>query len=190
MWARQLGLTWTQAGLVVVSAVGIYLTAVVYSRVVGQRAFAQLSTFDIAATVAFGAIMGRVVLVHTSLLAGALGLATLFATQAVVGYLRQHLDWARVVDNRPILLMAGPRFIPDNLRRAHATEDEIRERVRLAGVGRLEEVRCVVMERNGQISVIAGDGELDARLFKNVTGRRHLEELPGSGSGSGSSSRR
>ncbi len=50
-----LGVSWTEAGPVVVSAVGVYLAFLVLLRIVGQRAVASMSRFDVAAAVAVGA---------------------------------------------------------------------------------------------------------------------------------------
>ncbi len=171
---RELGLTWTLTGLVIVSALGIYATVIVYSRLAGIRSHSRMSTFDFATTIAIGAVIGRVVLVRTSLLAGVVGLASLFSFQYVIAYLRMNAGFGRFVDNPPILLMAGPQLLPDGLRRAHVTPQDVYEKLRLNGVGRVDEVKAVVLERSGDISVIHGDVEVDPDLFPNVIGREQL----------------
>lgn len=60
--AAELGITWTRAAAVVVSAVVIYLALIVYVRVVGQRSLAAMSSFDFGVAVALGAVIGRTVL--------------------------------------------------------------------------------------------------------------------------------
>jgi len=81
-----LGLSWTDAVSVVLSAIGVYLAFLILIRIVGQRALAAMSSFDFAATIAVGAIMGRAVLGYTPTLgAGVLGMATLFALQSALG---------------------------------------------------------------------------------------------------------
>lgn len=171
----ELGLTWPLAGLVIVSALGIYAAVIVYSRLAGIRGHSHMSTFDFATTIAIGAVLGRVVLVRTSLLAGVVGLASLFSFQYLVAYLRMKAGFGRFVDNRPILLMAGPHLLPDGLRRAHVTPDDVFENLRLNGVGSIEQVKAVVLERSGEVSVIHGDVEIDPELFPNVVGREQLD---------------
>ncbi len=61
----RLGLSWTDAATVVVSTVGIYLGFLVLLRIVGQRALAAMSSFDFAAAIALGAVMGRAILGYT-----------------------------------------------------------------------------------------------------------------------------
>lgn len=55
------------------------------------------------------------------------------------------------------------------------TPQDVYEKLRLNGVGRVDEVKAVVLERSGDISVIHGDVELDPDLFPNVVGREQLE---------------
>ena len=57
-----IGLSWTDAISVVLSAIGVYLAFLILIRIVGQRALAAMSSFDFAARIAVGAIMGRAVL--------------------------------------------------------------------------------------------------------------------------------
>ena len=166
----RLGLSWSELGLGVFSALGIYAAVVVYTRVAGQRSLASMSTFDFAVSVAIGAVVGRVVLVRTSLLGGIVGLAVLFGLQAVLGFVRNRTDWGRTIDNAPILLLHRGRFLPDNLHRAHVGEEDVREQVRLQGVGRLADVHAVVLERSGGVSVITTGDRLDDELFANVVG--------------------
>src|SRR5436305_1558716 len=79
----RLGLQWADAASVVVSAVGVYLGFLILIRLIGQRALASMSSFDVAAVIALGAVMGRAVLGYTpTLLGGLLGMVTLFALQA------------------------------------------------------------------------------------------------------------
>ena len=55
-----LGMTWGQAGLVVITAVAVYATTLAASRLFGQRQFATISTHDLVFVFALGSIIGRV----------------------------------------------------------------------------------------------------------------------------------
>jgi uncharacterized membrane protein YcaP (DUF421 family) len=58
------------------------------------------------------------------------------------------------VTTRPILLVKDGEVLHDHLRRARLLEKDLRQKLRLAGVGSLAAVQCAVLERNGVISVI------------------------------------
>ncbi len=136
-----LGLSWSEAASVVVSTIGIYLTFVTLLRLIGQRAVANMSSFDLTAATALGAVMGRVILGYTpTLLAGVIGLVTLFALQSLFGLVRRYPRADAAMTNLPLLLMANGQLLEHNLRRAHIIEDELKGKLRLAGIRRYEDV--------------------------------------------------
>ncbi len=73
----------------------------------------------------------------------------------MVGNLRKRVPGVTaLVDNAPLLLMDGTEVLSDNLRRANMTEADLRAKLREANVTRLEQVRAVVMESTGDVSVL------------------------------------
>ena len=172
----QLGVTWGQAGSVVVATVGIYLTLVLLIRIVGQRALASMSSFDFAAAVALGSVTGRVVLGYTpTLLAGVIGLSTLFGLQASFGLLRRIPGADGALSNLPLLLMADGQVLPDNLRKARIVENELRAKLRLAGIRRYDDVACVILEHTGAVSVLRRGEAISPELLEDVRGRAALQ---------------
>ena len=171
----RLGVTWDQADLVVISTVGIYVTFLVWLRLAGPRALANMSSFDLAAAIALGAVVGRVVLEDTpTLLAGVIGLCTLFALQALFGLLRRSPRADAALTNLPFLLMANGELLTDNLRRAHLVENELKAKLRLAGIRRYDDVACVILERTGAVSVLPRGETISADLIADVRGSEVL----------------
>ncbi len=165
----RLGVTWAEAASIVLSTIVIYLTLVVLVRIAGQRSLARMSSFDYGAAVAFGAVLARtVLLLRPTLLAGVIGLVSLFVTQGALGLLRQNRTADRLINRPPVLLMAGSALLRSNMHRAHVTEDELRQRLRLAGVRDFDEVQCVVLERNGEVSVIRTGRLISPELIDDV----------------------
>ncbi|MDQ2740983.1 MAG: DUF421 domain-containing protein [Chloroflexota bacterium] len=170
MW-NEIGLTWTDAGRIVVSAIGLYLFVLILIRVMGQRTMARLSSFDLAAVVALGAVIGRAILGYTpTLVAGALGLITLLMAQAITGQLRRFRMGSAAVNNRAYVLMAGDHIVAANLRRTHVSENEITAQLRLTGIRSRAEVACVILESTGEISVLRAGVPIEPEFLKNVTG--------------------
>lgn len=160
---------WSFALWTVGSALAIYVVLIVFSRVVGPRSFSQMTAFDFAVTVALGAIVGSTAAGAVGLPAGLLALASLFSFRATVAALRRH-GLNRLVDNRPLLLMRDGRFQSDNLRRAKVTEDDVHEALRLKGTTRLDQIAAVIIERNGELSVLPAGETIDPPLLANVVG--------------------
>lgn len=170
LWPR-IGLDAWDALAVVLSTIVIYGFFVLLIRVLGQRLLSRMSGFDAAATVALGAITGRVTLGHTpTLVGGIIALATLFAMEAIIGELRRFARAEHLFDNRAILLLVEGRVQRDLLRRAHVVEDEIRSSLRRAGLHQLEDAALVVLERTGDISITRAGRPIDPFLVANVIG--------------------
>jgi len=167
------------AWMVIVKAIGIYTALVLFTRMAGLRSFSKMSSFDFAITVAFGSILASALLTkNPPLLQSVVGLAVLFALQSVVSRLRIRFDAvAGAVDNAPLLIMAGSEILRDNLQAAHMTEDDLYAKLREANVTRWEQVRAVVMESTGDVSVLhaePSDPPIDVDLLHGV---RHAERL-------------
>jgi uncharacterized membrane protein YcaP (DUF421 family) len=91
----------------------------------GSRVLTGTSSFDLACVVAFGAILGRTVLLADPTLAiGVVALTTFIAVQALLGLLRSSPALYRWLNHPPVLLASDGRLIVDNMRRAHVVEDE------------------------------------------------------------------
>ncbi len=172
--AKWLGASWGDIAMVVVSTIVIYVALITYTRLVGLRSFSKMSSFDFAITVAFGSLMASVAVSPSATLAqGLTGLGMLYLLQVVVATLRRRPAVQQMVDNQPRLLMAGSEMLHDNLRAARVTESEVRAKLREANVLHPDQIRAVVMESTGDISVLhAGpDGpDLDLDLLRGVQG--------------------
>ncbi len=174
MWTEY-GLDWVDAIRVVVSCIVFYGGVLLLVRVLGQRTLASLSSFDLAAIIALGAVIGRAILGDTpTLFAGLLGLATLLILQAVTGQVRRFRRAARVVNSPAVVLMAGDELLLDNMARSHVVADEVYSKLRLAGVRNRSEVACVIMEPTGQISVLRRGAPLDDDLLRGVIGAERI----------------
>jgi hypothetical protein len=66
--------------------------------------------------------------------------------------------------------VAEQQILHANLARAHIVESELRQRIRLAGIGSMAEVRAVILERNGAISVIRSGTPVDTNMLDDVVG--------------------
>ena len=165
------GLTWGDAVRVVLSAIGLYIFVLLLIRFLGQRTMARLSSWDLAAAVALGAVVGRAILGYTpTLMAGALGLVTLLALQALTGQLRRFPKAEASVNNRAYLLMAGSEIVPANLWRTHVSEHEITARLRVAGIRSRKEIACVILESTGEISVLRAGVPIEPEFLVGVKG--------------------
>lgn len=166
--------------IVLISTVVIYLALMLYTRLAGLRSFSKMSSFDFAVTIAIGSTVASVILTREPpLLLGLVGLGLLYALQMTVAILRYRWGALRtIVDNSPLLLMHGDRFITPNMRKAKITRADLMAKLREANVLNLSQVRAVVMESTGDISVLHAESSsvaLDSTLMENVEGYNHSD---------------
>ncbi len=133
-----------------------------------------MSSFDFAATVAVGSLMATTIVSPSpSVVLGAAALLSLYLLQRALAWLRQRFQAvARIVDNDPILLMAGEEILEENLRKTGITIGDLRSKLREANVITLAQVRAVVLETTGDISVLHADADgpkLEEWLLEGVT---------------------
>lgn len=174
MFITDLGASWDTLIVVVITTVGIYLALIAFSRLAGLRSFAQMTNFDLAATVAFGSLIATTSVGDTPLAAGVVGLAVLFTIHWLLAQTRRYRRPERLLDNAPILLMSRGKHLPQQLAAAQMNRNDLRSKLRLAGVSRFDQVFAAILEVTGEVSVIrvAPDDELsEPELFAGVRGR-------------------
>ncbi|WP_017976968.1 DUF421 domain-containing protein [Actinopolyspora halophila] len=163
MLPEALDTSWKSLALVLLGTVVMYLALILFSRLAGLRSFAQMTNFDMAATVAFGSMVATTAVSGTTPLAqGVLALAVLFSVQGLIAWLRGRRRWEGVVDNWPLLLMEGATVLEESLSRAQLTRNDLLSKLRLAGVTNFDQVGAVVLEASGDVSVLLreSDGSL------------------------------
>lgn len=154
------------------SAIGIYAAVILFTRIFGKRSFSKMSSFDFAMTVAVGSIISTTVLSSTvSLPEGIIGLAAVYVLQLSAALLRRLTFFQKAIDNTPLLLMDGSEILENNLKKARVTVGDLRAKLREANVINLSQVKAVVFETTGDISVLHANEqnkELESWLLKDV----------------------
>ncbi|WP_047546453.1 DUF421 domain-containing protein [Psychroserpens sp. Hel_I_66] len=145
---------------IILTGIGIYIALVIVTRISGKRSFSKLSSFDFAITVAIGSIMATVIISKSvSLLQGIIGLFILYVIQMIVAYARRWEFVRKIMDNKPTLLMKDGKIIEGSLKKCKVTESDLKAKLREANVIQLSEVKAVVFESTGDISVLHGSSD-------------------------------
>ena len=163
-----------ELGWVAAKAVLLYLTAVLGLRLGERRTLADLSPFDFVALAAVGSVVGRLPsAADSSYLAGAATLVALLVSHWCVARLHRFPSVAHLLERAPRLLVAHGQVLDGELRRCGLTRSDLYGLLRQRGVGDLGEVRFVVLERRGQVSVIRNGGQdgADPELVRDVLER-------------------
>ncbi len=160
---------------IILSAAFIFAVLILFTRLSGLRSFSKMSAFDFAMTIAVGSILASVILTGSpSLIEGTLGLGALFGLQSLVAYLRKKSNWfSNIIDNQPRLLMRDGEIFYSELKKANVTESDLIAKLREANVLNFSQVRAVVLETTGDMSVLhSEDSEtvFEKRLLNSVRG--------------------
>ncbi|MGV8895371.1 MAG: DUF421 domain-containing protein [Rhodoglobus sp.] len=147
---------WSDILRVLVVGIASYVAIIVFIRVSGKRALAQLNAFDFVVTVALGSTLATILLSsEVSFAEGATALGLLLGLQVIVSF--GSARWKRIrklTTATPAILLSDGQFDHDALRRARLSEGDVRQAVRRSGQGDVGAIAAVVLESNGELSVI------------------------------------
>lgn len=134
----------------------VYLFVVVLLRIFSRRQLGQLTVLDLIVVLLLGSAV-ETSMIHgdLSLPAGLTSAATLLVlNRAMTTAFLRSTRWNHLVNGGPILLVHQGAVIEEHLRRVGLTEDDLEEGLRSRGYTDTSEIRDVVLETDGSISVI------------------------------------
>jgi uncharacterized membrane protein YcaP (DUF421 family) len=142
-------------------------------RVIGLRAFSKMTAFDFVTTVATGSLLAGACQATTwaEFSQPTLAIAALLGAQYVVAQMRQSSDqFERVVENEPVMLMRDGVILDEALRKTRVARADLIAKLREANALDFSQVRAVVLETTGNISVLHGE-HLSTDLLEGVQRR-------------------
>lgn len=142
--------------LLIAGTIVTYLSTIVAVRLAGRRTVAELSSFDVAVTVAIGSLVASTAVTsQPSYAQGMTALVTLLLLQVGIAALRQRsATLRRLLDFKPETVVDNGRLdLPTGPLTSQITWDELESKLRERGVFDLEDVALVVVEPTGGLSV-------------------------------------
>lgn len=140
---------------------------VILVRVNGLRSFSKMTNFDFVMTVAVGSLLaGASQSTGWTTFAQTLAaMAALFLVQHLTARLRKASStFESLIQNRPVVLMRDGRIIEEALVETRVARDDLIAKLREANVLDLSEVRAVILETTGDVSVLHGESCADDLL--------------------------
>jgi uncharacterized membrane protein YcaP (DUF421 family) len=148
-----IGVSWQEKA---VRAILVYLFLLVALRVMGRRELGQVTAFDIIVLLTLSNILQNAMIGNdNSLAGGVLGAAVLLsANLALAHVVFRSRNVERVVEGAPSVLVSDGKLQPGAMKKFLITEQDVLSAVRREGLERIDDVRLVILEPNGLISVI------------------------------------
>ncbi len=156
----------------VATVLGIFTIVILITRVFGLRTFAKMSSFDFASTIAVGSVLASIVLnANYSLLKGAVVLVAIIGFQTLFSYLvRTNSHFKRWFTNKPQIIMWNGKILHKRLEACNVGESDLIAKLREANVHDFTEVKAVIFESTGDVSVIHNnsDKDVEPRILSDV----------------------
>jgi uncharacterized membrane protein YcaP (DUF421 family) len=160
---------WADLANVCLTTVSAFVTLFLFVRISGKRTLAKLNAFDFVVTIALGSVLAYMMLGLVPFVEGAIVLALIILFQYIFAWMaRSSKKMEHLINSVPTLLYYDGIFIEEAMQAEAVTKEEIYSIIRSSGIEYLEQVRAVVMELNGQISIIQK---------AQGTGLRSLEDM-------------
>jgi len=146
---------WKSIGHVILATIIAFITLFFFLRISGKRTLAKLNAFDFVVTVALGSTLSYMMLAIVPIIEGAIVLFLIIILQYFFAWTaRSSQKMERLINAVPTLIFYDGEFIEKTMAKEAITKGEIFSTIRNSGIDQISEVKAVVMELNGQITVV------------------------------------
>lgn len=144
----------------IINAAIIYWVLLFAFRLVGRRGPNMMTPFEIILLFMLGGMGMQAILgADHSLTNAILGIATVVMMHVLVSTLKVWSERiGRIVDGTPIVVYSKGQWQEEHMRRLRIHRQDVMAAARSQGLGRLDQIRYVIVERNGGISVVKEEG--------------------------------
>jgi uncharacterized membrane protein YcaP (DUF421 family) len=140
----------------IVRCLVVYAFLLLVFRLTGKRQLGQITAFDLIVLLIISELVQNAMIGDDHSVAGGLiSVTTLVLINGFVAWLTYRSKRAeRLVEHTPTVLVRHGRVLWENVRQEHITPAEFRSALRQQGVMSLKNVRFVLLEEDGQLSII------------------------------------
>ena len=162
--------TFSQLIKIILTGALTYIGLIIMLRFSGKRTLTQMNAFDFIVTVALGSTLATAILSKdTPLAEGLTGLALLILLQYIVSWLYVRVPFInKLVKSEPRLLFYQGEFKSKAMQEERVEKEELLQAARNQGILSLNQVEAIVLETNGQFSIIKTADESAASTLQNV----------------------
>jgi uncharacterized membrane protein YcaP (DUF421 family) len=157
---------WASIGRIAFLAVASYLLLIVALRLAGAQALGKMSAYNLVITIALGSIVATIPLGTGVTLADGVALIVIYLglQRLLRRALKMKPRWQRIAKNKPRIVVWNGVQLESEMQAVDVTASEVLAAIRKAGRGSLGDVQAVVLENDGEWSVIgrASAGDLSA----------------------------
>ena len=132
-----------------------YLALFAVIRISGKRTLSKLNAFDFVVSVTLGSTLSSMILAKVPIAEGIAAVAIIIGLQYLLAKIaRESPMMERLINSRPTLLFYDGRFLDEALSKEMVTQEEVYAAVRNFRIENMGDVKAVVMELNGELTVV------------------------------------
>lgn len=146
---------WESLYHIAIVAIVSYLALFLFIRISGKRTLAKLNAFDFVVSVTLGSTLSSMILKKVTVAEGCVALIIIIALQYLLAYFaKKSKTMEKAINSSPTLLFYNGEFLKDAMQKDLITEEEIYAEIRQYRLENMNDVRAVVMELNGEMTVV------------------------------------
>jgi len=164
---------------VILRSAAVYLFMVIALRVFGKKELSQLNTADVILILLISNAVQNAMVGNNTTLWGGLSAATvLFAINFLLKKLMyRYKSFGAFLHEKPEILIHNGTLYFKTLSKLNITNDELKEAMREHGVEHFVDVKLAMLEIDGNISIISGEGHLRQTHYKRRKNRKNLAAI-------------
>ena len=161
---------WYSVLRIIVISAATYILIVAMLRLLGEQALAKMSAYDLVVTVALGSLLASIPLgTGITVVDGIAAIGTYLLLQQILRWGVKHSKRAeRVVRDIPQFMVWDGQFLDQKLKDHNVLKAEVRGAVRRAGLSSISEVLAVILENDGDWSVIPYHEDSDYSVLEGL----------------------
>lgn len=146
---------WETLYRIAICSVISYLALFFFIRISGKRTLAKLNAFDFVVTVTLGSTLSWMLLAQVTILEGAVAIVIIILLQYLLAFSAEKSTvMEKAINSTPSLLFYNGVYFEAEMKREMITKGEIYAEIRRFSIEHIDEVRAVVLELNGEMTVI------------------------------------
>lgn len=143
----------------VAKAAAAYFVLLLMLRITGRRTGKRMTPFEILLIFLLGGQMTQTILAEDRSFTNAFtGVSTVVLCHAFVAWCKTKWNGlARVIDGTPLVIFANGNWEYDCMDMVRVQKEDVMQHAREEGLTREDQLRYVIVERNGALSIIKKD---------------------------------
>ncbi len=148
--------SWEDIFAIFLTSLISYAVLVVFLRISGKRTLSKWNAFDFVVTIALGSILASVILSDkTAISEGLFAAFLLILFQFIITFIASRFEFIdKIIKAEPTLLYYRGDYKKDAMKQQRVAKSEILSAIRTSSIGSIEKIEAVVLETDGQFSVI------------------------------------